>query len=285
MESGSSIFNWCNLSTSAEAGEALLERALERAQTLFGSRLCAAYALGSLAHGGFSTYVSDVDFGLVIEAPLENNDARLIERLAAEVKATGLPLCERLSIFWGSQETLAARAEGGRFPPVDRLDLKQHGRLLAGRDVRERVSTPSLSDMVVAAARQSLQSLAAPASVQQMLHPASLVASGARTLTKKVLFPLRFLYTGRTGNIGRNEAAVEHFIARHAGPEAELASRALRWRCEPYSPADPSVLQIVRSGLVPIYAIFIEDYQARLASYGEMELAHAFSDWRARLRS
>jgi hypothetical protein len=36
---------------------------------LWPDRLLAAYALGSLAHGGFSPLVSDVDFGLVLERP------------------------------------------------------------------------------------------------------------------------------------------------------------------------------------------------------------------------
>jgi hypothetical protein len=36
----------------------------------FTRRLIAGYALGSLAHGGFSPLVSDVDLGLILEDPV-----------------------------------------------------------------------------------------------------------------------------------------------------------------------------------------------------------------------
>jgi hypothetical protein len=45
-----------------------------------------------------------------------------------------------------------------------------------------------------------------------MVNPTSLIAAGARKLTKLVLFPVRFLHTLRTGQIGENEAAVHHYL-------------------------------------------------------------------------
>jgi len=41
------------------SGENVLREAVRLAQDHWGDRLVAAYALGSLAHGGFSAYVSD----------------------------------------------------------------------------------------------------------------------------------------------------------------------------------------------------------------------------------
>jgi hypothetical protein len=114
-------------------GERVLADAVRLAADMWGPRLIAAYALGSLAHGGFSVYVSDVDLGLVLSDPLQAQDAQAMEALAITVKSGGAPLADRLSIFWGSPATLAGEATSGRFPPLDRLDLMQYGRLLMGR--------------------------------------------------------------------------------------------------------------------------------------------------------
>ena len=77
-----------------EIGNAVLQAALTRAQVMFGDRLVAAYALGSLAHGGFSSHVSDVDLGLVLADPLGAADAEAVASLNAGVRVTGLPLAD-----------------------------------------------------------------------------------------------------------------------------------------------------------------------------------------------
>ena len=114
-----------------EAGERVLVQAVELVRRVWGKRLAAAYAIGSLAHGGFSVHVSDVDLGLVLHDPLDAGDENAIDQLVTGVAAGGAPLTDRLSVFWGSIGTLSGAAVGGRFPPVDLLDLKRHGRLLA----------------------------------------------------------------------------------------------------------------------------------------------------------
>jgi hypothetical protein len=269
--------------THTAAGEAVLSQALAQAHHAFGDRLVAAYALGSLAHGGFSEHVSDVDFGVVLRAPLLSDDASSIEAIAAAIKAAGAPLSDRLSIFWGSPDTLSARTSGGRFPPVDVLDLREHGRLLAGRDVRLEVRLPSTAEMIVAAATQALKMMAGEDSNAKLFDPAPLVASGARTLTKRILFPVRFVYTARTGRIGRNDAAVEHFIQTERGAVAELVLSAFHWRYAPFEPGDPAVLEQARRGLLPLYRLFVDDYEPRLRSLGEGGLAAAFAAWREAL--
>jgi predicted nucleotidyltransferase len=47
--------------------ENVLAEALEVYRVVLGERLVAAYALGTLAHGGFSELVSDIDLGLILE--------------------------------------------------------------------------------------------------------------------------------------------------------------------------------------------------------------------------
>ena len=187
-----------------------------------------------------------------------------------------------LSVFWGSLATIGGKAQGGRFPPVDLLDLKDHGRLLAGSDVRDQVRAPSASEMVVAAARQALARFSSDEATAQCRDPTALVAAGTRSLTKRVLFPVRYLYTARTGLIGFNDAAVAHFLAAESGPAAQLASeaskalRALRARRSGGARQGPR-------GLLPIYRMFVEEYAKRLRVLGERELANAFEQWRARL--
>ncbi len=138
-------------------GEKVLTTVVARAQDAWGERLVAAYALGSLAHGGFSIHVSDVDLGLILSDPLEDQDAAGMAKLSAAVKTSGEPLADRLSVFWGSIATLSGEAPGGRFPPLDRLDLIRYGRLLAGRDIRDQLPSPSVRDLVVVGAEFALR--------------------------------------------------------------------------------------------------------------------------------
>jgi predicted nucleotidyltransferase len=107
--------------------EASAERVLAEAagayRAVLGDRLIAAYALGSLAHGGFSPLVSDIDLGLVVADPVRSGDGESIQAVAEAEKGKGSELSERLSVFWGTPSTLRGDREGGRFPALDRLDL------------------------------------------------------------------------------------------------------------------------------------------------------------------
>jgi hypothetical protein len=90
----------------ADQGEAVLVRAAAAYRAALGSRLIAGYALGSLAHGGFSPLVSDVDLGLILEDPVRVKDRLTIRTVARSVKAGGSALDQRLSVFWGTPATL-----------------------------------------------------------------------------------------------------------------------------------------------------------------------------------
>src|SRR5690242_8041680 len=106
----------------AHLGQAVLARAVAAYRAVLGSRLIAGYALGSLAHGGFSPLVSDVDLGLILEDPVRVKDGLTISTVVRSVKAGGSALDQRLSVFWGTPATLQGQSPGGRFPPLDRLD-------------------------------------------------------------------------------------------------------------------------------------------------------------------
>ena len=64
-------------------GEELLAATIDLAQQKWRNRLVAAYAQGSLAHGGFRPLVSDIDIGLVLDNPLLASDAEVVDELVS----------------------------------------------------------------------------------------------------------------------------------------------------------------------------------------------------------
>ena len=289
-------------STQAD-GEKVLLAAAAAFRAALGECLLAAYALGSLAHGGFSPLVSDIDLGLVVEDPLRPDDANMIELVAQSQTVSGGPLCERLSVFWGTLNTLGGRREGGRFPALDRLDLLENGRLLVGADVRSGLPRPSARELIVAGAEFAVEFLAGGRwaasggqsglgsmqaaredAVDEIRRPEMLIAAGLRRLTKLVLFPVRFVFTAATGRVGTNAVAAEWYLARHAAPSKRLVGAALAWRMAEPSDHD-EVADLLRQDMVPLYLYYIDDHIARLNALGKVELARAFMEWRARLKA
>ena len=268
---------------SARGGERVLMHAVELARTIWGQRLVAAYALGSLAHGGFSPHVSDVDAAFVLADPLDDADAEAVIRISSGVRASGIPLGDRLSIFWGSPATLSGATSGGRFPLLDLLDLKQFGRLLAGRDIRPLVRSPTLRELIVSTAGFALRILSTLEVIALLRDPIRLAHAETKRLTKLVLYPVRFIFTARTGQIGMNDKAVNYFSTVADGPVAELARKGFEWRFEPPAPGDRAVVDLLRNGVLPLYRMFLADYERRLREYGEPELAQAYCEWRERL--
>jgi hypothetical protein len=282
-----------------EQGEAVLAQAVAAYQAALGSRLIAAYALGSLAHGGFSPLVSDVDLGLILRDPLWMKHRLTVRAVARGVRADGSALHRRLSVFWGTPATLRGRARGGRFPPLDRLDLLEYGRLLAGRDAREGVARPGPDELLVAGAEFALGTLGGSENLPDRLRgwvrpgrpddavaeiraPSRLVSRGPRRLTKVVLFPVRFLFTAATGRVGTNALAAEHYLASAGAPATELVAAALTWREQP--PADEAAaVALLSRELIPLYTQYLDDHIARLSAAGHDRLASRFREWRARL--
>ena len=283
-----------------DAGHAVLQQAVERYQAVLGARMVAAYALGSLAHGGFSPLVSDVDLGLVLTDPVEPSDATTVATVADEIKAGGSTLHERLSVFWGTPSTLSGEQPGGRFPPADRLDLLENGRLLAGSECRTGVTGPGRDELLLAGAEFALDFLGpgratidpssaglgslAPAGrevIDEIRQPPRLARQDPRHLTKVVLFPVRFLFTAATGHVGTNHAAVDYYRADSKAPAHTLVGEALAWRT---AAPDPGVAaDLLGRELLPLYLQYIDDHVARLGDVGAGDLAAAFTAWRREL--
>ena len=269
---------------SKAAANAVVQDTLRRAANEFGERLLAFYALGSLAHGGFSPAVSDVDVALVLGGASAADEPR-VKALVEGVKGSRLPLADRLSLFWTGPLGLATRTGAGRLPPVDREDLRLHGVLLHGREMRHLAEPATREEMVVAAARLALDRFSTEVAMAETHDPSPLVRAGPRALTKRVLFPVRFLYTARTGRIGLNDAAVEHYVTGAEGPATTLAAHALAWRSHPFEPGDPAPLALATAGLPPLYRGFVAEYAAVLRELGQGALAARYDAWGAALTS
>jgi hypothetical protein len=245
-----------------------------------GNRLLAAYALGSLAHGGFSPMVSDVDVAFILADPIRSADEKSLLSAAEKVRSMGSPLHTRVSIFWGTPGSLSGHTSGGRFPPLDRLCLLEHGRLLAGGDARRDLPRPNRTDLLVTGALFALDTLAADV-ITHAHRPDLLVATGVRWTTKIVLFPVRFLFTAETGQEGTNDVAADHYLARAGAPGGPLVAAALDWRTN--LPSREYAVEMLKDGLLPLYRHYLADHIRRLDSHGRSELADAFREWRSRL--
>ena len=277
-----------SLAQGTKQGHAVLAEAVAAYTQALGERLIAAYSLGSLAHGGFSPLVSDVDLALILTDPLRSTDAMRVAAVAWGLKkANGSTLHDRLSVFWGTPSSLAGQVPGGRFPPLDRLDLLEHGRLLWGEDARSGLAPPGRDELLVAGAIFALEYLAGLVVGSPHERAGKALGSlhrtrGVRRLTKLVLFPVRLLFTAETGQVATNSDAVEHYLAADASPGAELVAAALAWRTVPPE-NDEAVLSLLEAGMVPLYLHYIDDQRARLAALGRHDLSEAFVQWRRRL--
>ncbi|KPI14789.1 hypothetical protein OV450_8251 [Actinobacteria bacterium OV450] len=284
-------------------GETVLSEAVTAYQTALGNRLISAYALGSLAHGGFSSLVSDIDLGLIISDPLQPDDPVKIQTVAETEKTKGPELHARLSVFWGTPSTLRGEIPGGRFPALDRLDLFEHGRLLVGIDnIRDSLPRPSLNELTVTSANFALdflsdvKPLAASGNdtfasarfdgheaLKEILAPDLLVSRDVRRVTKLVLFPVRFLYTAKTGHVGTNDFSANHYLTDDRAPGRDLVAAALVWRTsEEFDKA--AARDLLARQIVPLYLYYIDDHITRLEALGQDRLATWFRHWRERIQ-
>lgn len=259
-------------------GETVLAAATTEAVAAFGDELVAVYTLGSLAHGGFAPEVSDVDVALVVRStggPTASRVHDVVERVRDRVPGA---LSQRLSVFWADPATVR-RGRGGspaRLPAVDRLDLLEHGVLRHGTDVRDGAVRPDHAELVAGSAAFLAERVDGEW-LAGIADPAALLRGGARTVTKTVLFPVRFLHTVRTGEIGRNDDAVAAY-AQAGGPHAELATAALDWRRGSVRDRG-AASELLTAHLPALYRECVDAHLAALpADDGSVPALHALRD-------
>ena len=112
--------------------------------------------------------------------------------------------------------------------------------------------------------------------LEQLRATQELVAGGPRAVTKAILFPVRFMYTLRTGRIGLNEGSVRWYAAEGL-PGSALALKALDWRYDGISDVGLAV-QMVDADLATLHAECLAEYAKDLDSLGEAARAAALAE-------
>lgn len=239
-------------------GFAVARGCVDEVAGLLGENLMAAYRLGSLAHGGFAPAVSDVDVCFVVRDAATAGPE--LSALMMRARAEAHPLRQRLSLFWTGEEALRQGRPDGRLPAVDHADLVVHGALERGQDVLSGLVPPDRGELVASTAEFVIDKWAQDKAWMASLHrPESLVSQGPRSVTKTVLFPVRFLWTVATGLFGQVVNAVDWYLSwdhSTTGGRA-LAHAALGWR--ETGQLDQSAPELLGKGLVPLWLQLFEE--------------------------
>jgi hypothetical protein len=214
---------------STATAEQVVADTVEAARVVLGTEIEAIFTLGSLAHGGFAPLVSDVDVAIIL-ASTDPHTAEQIARVQSlVVDQASSPLSDRLSVFWADWPAVrTGEGDNNRLGPIDRLDLLDSGHLLLGADLREPSVRPSHRELVVMSADHILNKFTDDY-LERLRDTQALVAGGPRAVTKAILFPVRFMYTLKTGRIGLNDDSARWYAAEGLTGSA-LALKALEWR-------------------------------------------------------
>jgi predicted nucleotidyltransferase len=249
---------------------------VEAAKDVFGPEIQAIFTLGSLAHGGFAPLVSDIDVAIVL-AKTTAETADKIAQLQGKVEAKASnELASRLSLFYGDwQAVRTGEGEHFRLGPIDRLDLLDDGKLLLGTDRREPSTRPSHEELIVMSADFILRKFTDDY-LDQLRDTETLVAGGERLATKVVLFPVRFLYTLKTGQIGLNDGSVAWYAAEQL-PGSALAQAAIDWRNDGLTDPD-AAHQLLDAELVTLHAECLAEYTNDLDAMGDITRAEALAE-------
>jgi hypothetical protein len=258
--------------TVAEEGWRVIRAAVVEFEDRLGGRLVSAYAIGSLAHGGFAPAVSDIDLALLTRTPVPDI-AQTIGQ-ATEALARTLALGNRLSVFHSTWEALGDPASGGRFPPIDRFDLVRYGVLVHGPDLRvSHASAPTVGEIRAHAVDSALRRVT-PEQLAEDLQQLKANGVTVHDATKLVLWPIRLQHVCDIGQATGNADAVAHYLAIPDAGHRTLAQDALGWRDLPaILDADDARRRIARE----IYHLHAEVFQ-RLAQRNDVPRHHELAE-------
>jgi hypothetical protein len=260
---------------STATAEQVIADTVQAARAVLDTEIEAIFTLGSLAHGGFAPLVSDVDVAIIVGVTAPDTAERMARVQALVVDKGSSPLSDRLSVFWADWHAVRT-GEGGhsRLGPVDRLDLLDSGRLLLGSDLREPSVRPSHRELVVMSADHILNKFT-DAYLERLRDTRALLAGGPRAVTKAILFPVRFMYTLRTGRIGLNDNSARWYAAEDL-PGGALALKALEWRGDGIADAELA-RQLLDAELGVIHDECFAAYTKELDGLGEVSRAAALA--------
>ncbi|HJZ34915.1 MAG TPA: hypothetical protein VJ204_01480 [Solirubrobacterales bacterium] len=206
----------------------VIEAAVDAAEERLGDRLASAYAIGSLAHGGFAPAVSDVDLALLTGEPVEDIGP-ILEEIQDEVTGTR-ELGARLSIFHAPWAEFDDPPEGARFPPIDRFDLVRFGILVGGTDLRGAYATLPSAEEIRGHAVESALRRVTPERLDADLGELAADGVTVKDATKAVLWPIRLQHVCDVAQATGNADAVAHYRSLPDARHGDLAEDALGWR-------------------------------------------------------
>jgi hypothetical protein len=230
-----------------EAGWEVIDAAVASARGRLGDGLISAYAIGSLAHGGFAPAVSDVDLALLTDERPDRAMGDVLATVAGDVRDKGLTLGDRLSVFHAPWVSFADPPPSARFRPIDRYDLIRYGLAVHGDDLRsEHGSLPSASELRAQAVDSALRRVT-PEQLEVDLRELASGGVSVHDATKAVLWPVRLLHVCDTGQATRNADAVDHYLAISNPRHRPLVHDALTWRSLSRIPEPRAALQRITS--------------------------------------
>lgn len=220
----------------AKAAHTFTASVAERWQAHLGASLRGVALVGSLAHGGFSRRYSDIDVAVVTEAGLTPAE---LDAMRAEAMALSTEHAAKLSIFW-SDRTFSI----GRFPPLDRVDLIDHGVALIEHE-RLAPPRPGLDEIRTYLTGKPFETWSQNAA--QFASLDRLEPKSHKPYLRAQLYPARFVYSFMTGRMGSNDHAVD-WLQTHALPGLDVAMIAEALDCR-RTAADPDPLFAARTAL------------------------------------
>jgi predicted nucleotidyltransferase len=254
-------------------GWRVIDAALASARARLGDGLLSAYAIGSLAHGGFAVAVSDVDLALLTDERPGRDTSTVIAAIATDVAATGARLGRRLSVFHAPWQRFTDPPPDARFPPIDRYDLVRYGILVDGEDLRGRYGAPPSAGQIRA---QAVDSALGRVTAERLAAELDGLQAGGVTVhdaTKMVLWPVRLQHVCDTGEATGNRACVEHYARLPDARHRSLVTDALAWRELPAIPDPGAALQRITDEIRDLHA---EIFQ-RVSRRPEVPLADALA--------
>lgn len=252
------------------------------AKDIFNKHKVSVYIMGSLARGGFSEIASDIDLGIILKGSLDGAGEKIKNVLSATHK--NFPSVKNnISIFWGSIESINGVIEAGRYPPFDRLDLIDHALLLSGQDVRKMLTRPTRKELEIASSTFSLSYLASKERIEEFHNCLCIAEKGVVYTTKTILFPARFIYLERTGEIAGNKESFRYYMDNFKGPDAELIKYGYHWRLNSL-PEDLNIVSdYLKKGLALLYIKYINIYIQRMEQYKEKTIINELIQWKRKI--
>lgn len=180
-------------------------------------KLHAYYVIGSLTHGGYVRDFSDIDIAIILDN-LHEEDEKFLQKLAYDIHKLDWRLANRLSLFWGSVDSIN-KGVGGKFYIPDVIDLIDNGILIYGQDIRDQLAGYTREQLINSVITYFLQKFPIQTVIEDLQSAELSFKKKAhiqyiRRICHQVLLPLRFMYTLETGLLGFNHVVADYYLAK-----------------------------------------------------------------------